>query len=84
MGLADLFLWFTLISFISRYPLSNGGDRAKILLMLECFDDDFLKMLEGFAVIVIFAMLTFYLLNYMSQNEELSAIVLSMFESISK
>jgi hypothetical protein len=35
-------------------------------------------MAEGFAVIIVFALLSFYLLNYFSQDEELSAIVSSI------
>jgi len=52
--------------------------------MMECFNEDFLKMAEGFVAIIIFAMLSFYLLNYMSQNKELQNIVVSIFESVTK
>ena len=52
--------------------------------MLECFDEDFFKMVEGFIAIIVFALISFYLLNYMSQNEQLSGIVVSIFEAIAK
>lgn len=52
--------------------------------MLECFDTDFLKMTEGFVTIIVFALIGFYLLNYMSQNEQLAGIVVSIFEAVVK
>lgn len=52
--------------------------------MLECFDQDFFKMTEGFVTIIVFALIGFYTLNYMSQNEQLAGIVLSIFDSIVK
>lgn len=52
--------------------------------MLEYFDEDFFKMVEGFTAIIVFALIGFYLLNYMSQNEQLAGIVMSIFEKIVK
>jgi hypothetical protein len=52
--------------------------------MLECFNEDFFKMVEGFVAIIIFALVGFYLLNYMSQNEQLEGIVVSIFEAVVK
>lgn len=52
--------------------------------MLECFDKDFFKMVEGFATIIVFALIGFFTLNYMSQNEQLAGIVVSIFDKITK
>lgn len=50
--------------------------------MADCFNEDFLKMAEGFGLIVLFALISFYILNYLSQDEQLGAIVVSVFNSI--
>ncbi len=52
--------------------------------MTECFDQDFFKMIEGFVAIIIFALIGFFTLNYMSQNEQLAGIVVSIFDQITK
>lgn len=52
--------------------------------MLASFDEDFLKMTEGFITILIFALLTFYLLNYFSQDPQLQEVVSSIFNSITR
>jgi hypothetical protein len=41
-------------------------------------------MFEGFVMIIAFALVSFYTLNYMSQNEQLEGIVVSIFEAIVK
>jgi hypothetical protein len=52
--------------------------------MLDYFDEDFFRMTEGFITIIVFALVSFYLLNYMSQNEQLAGIVVSIIESVVK
>jgi hypothetical protein len=52
--------------------------------MLVYFDEDFFRMMEGFVSIIVFALLGFYLLSYMSQDEQLQGIVSSVFDSIVK
>jgi len=50
--------------------------------MWACIDEDFFKMVEGFVAIVVLALISFYLLNYMSQDEQLKNIISSVFNSI--
>jgi len=50
--------------------------------MLQYLDEDFLKMAEGFAAIVVFALVSFFILNYLSQDPELEQIVSSIFTSV--
>lgn len=50
--------------------------------MFEYFDEDFFKMVQGFVAIIVFALIGFFTLNYMSQNEQLAGIVVSIFEKI--
>jgi|GEM_PF-3086458 len=50
--------------------------------MLQYLDDDFLKMAEGFTAIVVFALVSFFILNYLSQDPQLQQIVSSIFTSV--
>jgi len=52
--------------------------------MLECFDSDFFKMTEGFIAIIVFALVGFFILSYVNQNEQLEGIVVATFEAIIK
>lgn len=52
--------------------------------MLECFDQDFVRMTKGFLLIVIFALVSFYLLNYFSRDEYLAQTVTSIFSSLTR
>ena len=64
--------------------LPKQGKQDKIALMFQYLDDDFLKMAEGFTAIVVFALLSFFLLNYLSQDPELEQIVSSIFSSVTR
>lgn len=52
--------------------------------MLAYFDEDFLKMTEGFVAIVVTALVVFFLLDYLSQDAELEKIVSSILSSVVK
>jgi hypothetical protein len=52
--------------------------------MLAYLDRDFVKMTEGFFLIVGIALVSFYILNYLSQDPELGEIVSSIFNSITR
>ncbi|MCX6713388.1 MAG: hypothetical protein NTY66_04245 [Candidatus Vogelbacteria bacterium] len=53
-------------------------------MMWSYFDEDFFKMTGGFATILVFALVAFYLLNYFSQDEKLGEIVSSIFSALMK
>jgi len=56
--------------------------KDRIVTMLQYLDDDFLKMAEGFTAIVVFALVSFFILNYLSQDPQLQQIVSSIFTSV--
>ena len=50
--------------------------------MFEYFDRDFFKMAEGFMTIIVFALVVFFTLSYMSENEQLSDTINAVFYNL--